>query len=151
MISAAIALVRGDGSARQVLLVHPGGPFWTKKDAGAWSLPKGLVEPGEDVLAAALRELSEETGAPRPGAPYEDLGEIVQKSGKKVRAFAARGDFDVATLVSNDVELEHPKGSGRVLRFPEVDRARWVTLEEARALVNPAQLPLVERAMAARV
>lgn len=151
MISAAIALVRGDGSARQVLLVHPGGPFWAKKDAGAWSLPKGLVEPGEDVLAAALRELTEETGAARPAPPYEDLGEIVQKSGKKVRAFAARGDFDVATLVSNDVELEHPKGSGRVLRFPEVDRARWVTLEEARALLNPAQLPLVERAMAARV
>jgi predicted NUDIX family NTP pyrophosphohydrolase len=145
--SAALALVRGDGASRQVLLVHPGGPFWAKKEAGAWSLPKGMIEPGEDTLAAALREFSEETGAPRPAPPYEDLGEIVQKSGKRVRAFAARGDFDVAALRSNDVELEHPKGSGRTIRFPEVDRARWASLEDAKVLLLPAQLPLVERAL----
>ncbi|MEW5743505.1 MAG: NUDIX domain-containing protein [Myxococcota bacterium] len=147
--SAALALVRGDGEAREVLLVHPGGPFWAKKEAGAWSLPKGVLEPGEDALSAALREFCEETGAPRPAPPYEDLGEVVQKSGKRVRAFAARGDFEVTTLRSNDVELEHPKGSGKLLRFPEVDRAAWCDLERARVLANPAQVPLIERAMRA--
>ncbi|GMU62440.1 MAG: phosphohydrolase [Myxococcaceae bacterium] len=149
LTSAALALVRGDGDAREVLLVHPGGPFWAKKDAGAWSLPKGVLEPGEDALSAALREFSEETGATPPPPPYEELGEVIQKSGKHVHAFAARGDLEVTALKSNDVELEYPKGSGKVLRFPEVDRAAWCTLERARRLANPAQVPLIEKAMRA--
>lgn len=147
--SAAVALVRGDGAAREVLLVHPGGPFWAKKDAGAWSLPKGELGGDEDPLAAAQRELQEETGQPAPAGPWVDLGEVQQKSGKRVHAFAARGALDVQALRSNEVELEWPRGSGKRLRFPEVDRAAWATLERARALINPAQLPLVERAMTA--
>jgi predicted NUDIX family NTP pyrophosphohydrolase len=149
LISAALALVRGDGAEREILLVHPGGPLWAKREAGAWSLPKGLLKPGEEPLAAALREFSEETGAPPPAPPYEDLGEVVQKSGKRVRAFAARGDFDVAALTSNEVELEYPKGSGKHIRFPEVDRAAWCGLERARVLANPAQVALIEKAMKA--
>ncbi len=128
--------------------MHPGGPFWAHKDAGAWSLPKGELEDGEDALLGARRELEEETGQKPPEGPWVELGEIEQKSGKRVVAFAARGAFEVATLRSNQVELEWPKGSGRLLRFPEVDRALWATLGQARALVNPAQLPLVERALA---
>lgn len=147
--SAALALVRGEGETRQVLIVHPGGPFWAKKDAGAWSLPKGLVEDGEDLLETALREFTEETGAPRPAGPYEALGEVTLKSGKRVSGFAARGDFDVTTLKSNGVDVEYPPGSGHMLRFEEVDKAKWVTLEEARVLLNPAQVPLAERALAA--
>lgn len=146
--SAAVALVRGPREAREVLLVHPGGPFWAKKDIGAWSLPKGELDDGEEPLAAAKREFQEETGHPAPDGPWSDLGEVVQKSGKHVRAFAARGDLDVTTLRSNEIEVEHPARSGRLLRFPEVDRATWATLERARALVNPAQVPLVERALA---
>jgi predicted NUDIX family NTP pyrophosphohydrolase len=149
--SAALALVRGDGAAREVLLVHPGGPFWAKKDVGAWSLPKGELEDGEDPLTAARREFEEETGHAPPTGPFVDLGEVVQKSGKHVRAFAARGEFDVQALRSNEVEVEHPAKSGRVLRFPEVDRATWATLERARVLLNPAQVPLVERALTASV
>ena len=145
--SAAVALVRGDGEAREVLLVHPGGPFWAKKDAGAWSLPKGELEDGEEPLAAAQREFHEETGQSAPEGPWVFLGEVQQKSGKKVVAFAARGNLDAAAIHSNLVELEWPKGSGRLVRFPEVDRATWATLEQARALLNPAQLPLVEKAM----
>ena len=147
--SAAVALVRGDGPTREVLLVHPGGPFWAKKDAGAWSLPKGELNGDEDPLAAAQRELLEETGHPAPAGPWVDLGEIQQKSGKRVHAFAARGTVDAGAIRSNEVELEWPARSGRRLRFPEVDRACWATLEQARLLLNPAQVPLVERAMQA--
>lgn len=147
--SAGLALVRGDGAAREVLLVHPGGPFWAKKDAGAWSLPKGLLEPGEDPLACALREFAEELGHPAPPGPYAPLGEVALKSGKRVIAFAARGQLDPATIHSNEIDLEYPARSGRILRIPEVDRATWASLERARVLLNPAQLPLVEAAMRA--
>jgi predicted NUDIX family NTP pyrophosphohydrolase len=147
--SAAVALVRGEGELREVLLVHPGGPFWARKEAGAWSLPKGELEEGEDELAAAQREFSEETGQPAPPAPYLRLGEVKQKGGKWIIAFAAQGSFDAGALRSNLVELEWPRGSGKRISFPEVDRAVWATAERARALVNPAQLPLVERALAA--
>ncbi len=149
--SAGLALVRGDGAAREVLLVHPGGPFWAKKDVGAWSLPKGLLEAGEDPLACALREFSEEVGHPAPAGPWAPLGEVALKSGKRVIAFAARGDLDPATIRSNEIDLEYPPRSGRTLRIPEVDRAAWVTLERAKVLVNPAQLPLIEAAMRAQV
>lgn len=149
--SAAIALIRGDGSARELLLVHFGGPFWAKKDAGAWGLPKGEIEDGEDVLTAAKREFAEETGHPAPPGPYVDLGEVVQKSGKHVRAFAARGDLDPAAIRSNEVEMEYPAKSGRMIKFPEVDRAQWATLERARVLAYAAQVPLIERAMSAHL
>lgn len=144
--SAALALVRRQASGQpEVLLVHPGGPFFAKKDAGAWSLPKGLLEPGEDALTAARREFHEETGAPAPDGPATPLGEVVLKSGKHVIAFGVVGDFDVTTLKSNEVELEI---RGKLTRFPEVDRAEWATLERARVSINPAQLPLIERALA---
>lgn len=149
--SAGLALVRGDGAAREVLLVHPGGPFWAKKEEGAWSLPKGLLDRGEEPLAAALREFAEEVGHPPPPGPHVPLGEVSLKSGKKVIAFAARGDLDPATIRSNEIDVEYPPRSGRTLRIPEVDRAAWVTLERAKVLVNPAQLPLVEAAMRAQV
>lgn len=143
--SAALALVRrGPSGLAEVLLVHPGGPFFAKKDAGAWSLPKGLLEPGEDPLTAARREFHEETGMKAPDGPATPLGEVVMKSGKHVVAFGMVGDFDVTTLKSNDVETEV---RGKPVRFPEVDRAEWATLERARVSINPAQLLLVERAL----
>lgn len=142
--SAGIALVRGDGPAREVLLVHPGGPFWAKKDVGAWSLPKGLLDPGEDALTAAKREFAEEIGHPPPPGPYEPLGEVTLESGKKVIAFAARGDLDPATIRSNEIDIEW---QGKKLRIPEVDRGEWVSLERAKLLVNPNQLPLILKAL----
>ena len=147
--SAGIALVRGDGASREVLLVHPGGPFWAKKDEGAWSLPKGLLDEGEEPLAAAKREFSEEVGHPAPAGPYVALGEVMLKSGKHVIAFAARGELDAATIRSNEIDVEHPPRSGQMIRIPEVDRAQWVTLARARVLLNPAQVPLIEAAMRA--
>lgn len=144
--SAALALVRRTAlGVAEVLLVHPGGPFFAKKDAGAWSLPKGLLESGEDALTAARREFHEETGMEAPDGPATPLGEIVMKSGKHVLAFGVVGNFDVTTLKSNEVETEV---RGKLVRFPEVDRAEWATLERARVSINPAQLPLIERALA---
>ncbi len=145
--SAGLALIRGNGAAREVLLVHPGGPFWAKKNEGAWSLPKGLLDPGEEPLAAAKREFSEEVGHPAPVGPYVALGEVTLKSGKKVIAFATRGDLDAATIRSNEIDVEFPPRSGKTIRIPEVDRAEWATLELAKRLLNPAQLPLIEAAM----
>ena len=127
-----------------MLLVHPGGPFFAKKDAGAWSLPKGMIEPGEEALAAARREFQEETGSPAPDGPTTPLGEVVLKSGKHVVAFGVVGDFEVTSLKSNEVEL---RLRGQLVRFREVDRAEWTTLERARVAVNPAQLPLIEKAL----
>ncbi|MBM4780747.1 MAG: NUDIX domain-containing protein, partial [Archangiaceae bacterium] len=118
--------------------------FFAKKDAGAWSLPKGLLEPGEDALTAARREFHEETGTAAPDGPATPLGEVVMKSGKHVVAYGVVGDFDVTTLKSNEIEVEV---RGRLARFPEVDRAEWATLERARVSINPAQLPLIERAL----
>jgi len=126
-----------------VLLVHPGGPFWKKKDAGAWSIPKGEAEPDEDLLAAAEREFREETGFV-PRGPYRALGSARQKGGKLVHAWAFEGDFDSSALVSNEVELEWPPRSGRRTRFPEVDRAAWCSISEARERINPGQFQLVE-------
>jgi predicted NUDIX family NTP pyrophosphohydrolase len=143
--SAALAVVRrGRSGHPEVLIVHPGGPFFAKKDAGAWSLPKGLLEPGEDALTAARREFQEETGSAAPAGAATPLGEVVLKSGKHVIGFGVVGDFEVTALKSNEVELEL---RGRLVRFPEVDRAEWATLERARVAVNPAQLPLIEKAL----
>lgn len=145
--TAALALVRRVGPESEVLLVHPGGPFWAKKDEGAWSLPKGELEAGEEPLTAARREFHEETSAPVPPGPFVSLGEVKMKSGKLIIAFAAEGDFDVALLRSNEIDIEWPPRSGKTLRIPECDRGQWCTLEVARRLVNPAQVPLLERAL----
>ncbi|MGO4841777.1 NUDIX domain-containing protein, partial [Rhizobiaceae sp. 2RAB30] len=113
----------------EVLLVHPGGPFWRKRDDGAWSIPKGEYGAGEDAKAAAFREFAEELGVTPPSASLHPLGEVVQAGGKHVVAFAVEGDFDVSTIQSNSFEMEWPPGSGRRESFPEVDRADWFNLD----------------------
>lgn len=136
--SAGILLYRGRGAALEVLLVHPGGPFWARKDAGAWTLPKGQPEPGEDLLAAARREFSEETGATADG-PAVPLGQVTQAGGKVVHAWAVEGEMEPASLVSHTVRVEWPAGTGRWLEVPEIDRAHWFDLAEAARRINPAQ------------
>jgi predicted NUDIX family NTP pyrophosphohydrolase len=133
-----------DGDGLRVLLVHPGGPFWARKDLGAWSIPKGEYGDGEDALAVARREFSEELGVAAKGAATP-LGDIKQKAGKVVTGFAVEGDFDVAALRSNTFEIEWPTRSGKRRTFPEVDRAGWFTLDEARAKINPAQAEFLDR------
>jgi predicted NUDIX family NTP pyrophosphohydrolase len=132
----------------EVLLVHPGGPFWSRKDSGAWSLPKGEANPEEDLLLAARREFEEETGAPVEG-PATPLGVVRQAGGKVVHAWAVRGDFDPAQLRSNTFELEWPRGSGVERAFPEVDRAAWFTVAEARRKILPSQEPFLDRLLEA--
>ncbi len=143
--SAGILLYRRASDRLEVLLVHPGGPFWARKDLGAWSIPKGEHEVGEDPEQAARREFAEETGASLAQAELVPLGEVRQKSGKIVRAFAAEGDFDPTTLQSNTFELEWPPRSGRILVVPEVDRAEWFDLEEASKRMFEAQRPFLAR------
>jgi predicted NUDIX family NTP pyrophosphohydrolase len=145
--SAGILLYRLAAAGPELLLVHPGGPFWAKKDLGAWTIPKGEVEPGEEGVACALRELREELGpAPRVDpASLIELGSVRQGSGKVVDAWAAEGDFDTAALSSNTFALEWPPRSGIEREFPEVDRAEWLEPEAALAKVLPAQAPLIER------
>jgi len=128
-----------------VLLVHPGGPFWTRRDAGAWSIPKGEYAPGDDPLAAARREFEEELGVAPPEGPVGDLGEIRQKSGKLVRAWALAGDLNPEEIVSNTCEVEWPPRSGQKVEVPEVDRAEWLSLVQAREKINPAQETLIDR------
>jgi predicted NUDIX family NTP pyrophosphohydrolase len=128
-----------------VLLVHPGGPLWARRDRGAWSIPKGEYEPGEDPLAAARREFAEELGVAPPQGPVVDLGEVRQKGGKIVSAWALAGDLDVTDITSNTVEVEWPPRSGKMLEIPEVDRAEWFSLPAAREKINPAQAELLDR------
>ena len=144
--SAGILLHRrsGDG-ALEVLLVHPGGPFWAKKDAGAWSIPKGEYDDSEDARAAALREYEEEVGVPAPEGELVDLGEVRQRSGKVVSAWALEGDADADAIRSNNFTIEWPPRSGQTREFPEVDRAGWFGLDEARERILPAQAPLLDR------
>ncbi|MGO9174077.1 MAG: NUDIX domain-containing protein [Rhodomicrobium sp.] len=142
--SAGILLYKLAAGEPRVLLVHPGGPFWSAKDAGVWSIPKGEYDAGAEPLRAAIREFGEETGM-EPAGDFRALGEIVQKSGKVVTAWACEGDFHPAALVSNFCEIEWPPRSGKRLSIPEVDRAEWFTLDEARAKLNPAQIPLLDR------
>jgi predicted NUDIX family NTP pyrophosphohydrolase len=143
--SAGILLHRAGIGGREVLLVHPGGPFWARKDVGAWSIPKGELDGDEDPRACARREFAEETGAVLPEGALDELGAVKLKSGKVVVAFAAEGDLDPETLVSNTFELEWPPRSGRVQTFPEVDRAGWFDLATAREKLNPAQAAFVDR------
>jgi predicted NUDIX family NTP pyrophosphohydrolase len=143
--SAGIVVHRGGGSALEVLLVHPGGPLWARRDLGAWSIPKGEHEPDEDSLAAARREFEEELATAVPTGPVEDLGEVRQKGGKLVRGWAVRGDLDVGAITSNTVEIEWPPRSGRQLEIPEVDRAEWFSIDVAREKINPAQVDLLDR------
>jgi predicted NUDIX family NTP pyrophosphohydrolase len=147
-ISAGLLLHRAGARGIEVLLVHPGGPFWARKDFGAWSIPKGEVEAGEEPLAVAHRELAEETGFTAPG-PAVALGQVRQKGGKVVHAWAVVGDADPAALRSNTFETEWPPRSGRRQAFPEVDRAAWFDLAEARRRINPAQAALLDALAAA--
>jgi predicted NUDIX family NTP pyrophosphohydrolase len=144
--SAGLVLCRRRLDDVELLIVHPGGPFWANKDEGAWSIPKGVIEPGEEALEAARRETSEELGIARVEPPFVSLGEARMKSGKRVLAWAARAEVDERAIRSNEIDIEWPPRSGRTLRIPEIDRARWVHLEVARPLVNAAIVPLLERA-----
>lgn len=140
--SAGLLMYRRRGNGVEVLLVHPGGPFWAHKDEGAWSIPKGEVEAGEDALAAARREFAEETGF-EPRGPYVPLGTIKQKGGKVVTAWAFEGDCDASAVRSGTFSMEWPPRSGQHREFPEVDRAAFFGLEEARRKINPGQAALV--------
>jgi len=142
--SAGLLVYRTRHAQLEVFLVHPGGPFWKNKDAGAWTIPKGELAPGEEPLAAALREFQEETGL-TPAGPFGSLGAVRQAGGKTIHAFASPADFEAKAIVSNTVSLEWPPRSGRTLTFPEVDRGEWFTLEAAAAKMNAGQSELLAR------
>jgi predicted NUDIX family NTP pyrophosphohydrolase len=150
-ISAGILLYRFRDGDLEVLIGHPGGPYFASKDAGYWSIPKGEVEPGEELLAVALREFEEETGFPVEADPatFIDLDDIIQKGGKQVVAWAAEGDLDPATASSNTFSIEWPPRSGRFVDVPEIDRVAWLAPDEARHYVKDAQIPLIDRLEAA--
>ena len=143
-VSAGILLYRRRPGL-EVLLAHPGGPLFARKDAGHWTIPKGEVEPGEELLAVARREFEEETGHPPPDGATIELGSIVQKGGKVVHAWAIEGDLDPANAVSNSFELSWPPGTGLRQLFPEIDRVEWFDLNEARRRVKETQIPLIDR------
>jgi predicted NUDIX family NTP pyrophosphohydrolase len=145
-LSAGLLVYRRTDGGIEVLLVHPGGPFWTKKDDGAWSVPKGEYEPDEDPLQVALREFEEETGQPPPDhSDAEWLGEQRQPSGKVVSVWAIEGDVDVSEVRSNTFEMEWPPRSGRTREFPEVDRADWFDLDQARRKLLRGQVGFLDR------
>ncbi len=149
--SAALLLYRfADGASLEVLIAHMGGPFWARKDAGAWSIPKGEYEDGEESRDAAFREFEEEMGAAPPAGQVIELGEQRQASGKIITTYALCGDFDAANIRSNTFLLEWPRGSGKMQEFPEMDRAEWVSLDRAAALLVKGQVPILE-ALAGRV
>lgn len=144
MPSAGLLLYRRAPGRLEIFLAHPGGPFWQNRDAGAWTIPKGVAEEGEDTLAAACREFEEETGI-LPVGPFLPLGSIRQKAGKLVYAWAWEGDADPDRITSNTMQTEWPRGSGRLLTFPEVDRCAWFDPRAAREKINPAQAELIDR------
>ncbi len=142
--SAGLLLYRRLNGKLEVFLAHPGGPFWARRDEGAWTIPKGGVEAGEDALDAARREFQEETGI-TPAGDFVPLGSIRQRAGKVVHAWAWEGDADASTITSNTTQTEWPRGSGRRITYPEVDRCAWFTPEEARRRMNAAQAEFIER------
>ncbi len=142
--SAGLLLYRRTGAGPEVLIAHMGGPFWARKDEGAWSIPKGEFEDGEKALAVALREFEEEIGFPPPAGTPVELGEFRQPNGKRVTVFAQEGDLDVARINSNEFEMEWPRGSGRMRSFPEIDRAEWMTPERARTRLVKGQMPVID-------
>ena len=143
-VSAGILMYRHSKADILVLLVHPGGPFWRSRDLGAWSIPKGELDDGEDAEGAARREFKEELGINAPG-PLRPLGYLRQRAGKIVHAFALEGTLDVSTVRSNEIEIEWPARSGRTIRVPEIDRAAWFTLPLARQRILPGQQPFLDR------
>ena len=142
-LSAGIVLFRERGGRTEVLLIKPGGPFWRNKNRGAWMIPKGGVERGESPADAALREFAEETGTHLAGVPFP-LARIRQTGGKVVETFALEGDLDPVAIRSNEFEIEWPPRSGRRERFPEAEQARWMSLDQARSMMLPSQLPLLD-------
>ena len=143
--SAGLLLHRLVGGATQVLLVHPGGPFWARRDAGAWSIPKGEYGDAEDAEAAARREFTEELGLPPPPGEAVPLGEVRQAGGKVVTAFALAGDLDASSIRSNEITISWPPRSGRTLVVPEIDRAEWFDLPHAREKLLSGQVPFLDR------
>jgi len=146
-LSAGLLLYRFNNASVEVLIGHPGGPFWAKKDDGAWSIPKGEYVEGEDPWLAARREFEEELGKPPPDGPRVDFAPLKQPSGKIITAFAVRGDLDLTGTASNTFTLEWPKGSGNVREYPEIDRANWFSVVEARSKLLKGQRPLLDRLM----
>jgi predicted NUDIX family NTP pyrophosphohydrolase len=142
--SAGLLLHRAGRAGRELLIAHMGGPFWARRDAGAWSIPKGEHDDDEDPLAAALREFAEELGLPPPDGPTLALGEFRQSAGKRVTVFAREGDLDVAAIRPGEFTMEWPPRSGRTARFPEVDRAEWVSPARAREALVAGQVPAVD-------
>ncbi len=145
--SSGLLLFRRARGTLEVFLAHPGGPFWAGRDAGAWTIPKGAVEEGEDLLEGARREFAEETGIVAPG-PFIALGSIKQKSGKTVHAWAWEGDADPDRTTANTARVEVPRGSGHWLTYPEIDRCEWFDVSTAREKINPAQAELIDRLVA---
>ncbi|HEY5478836.1 MAG TPA: NUDIX domain-containing protein [Gaiellaceae bacterium] len=143
--SAGILLYRRGEAGLEVLIGHMGGPFWERKDAGAWSIPKGEMKEGENTLEVAKREFGEELGSPPPQEPYLELGEVRQANGKRVVVFAVQGDLDAERIRSNSFETEWPRGSGQMREFPELDRAIWVSPVQASQRLIPAQVQFLER------
>lgn len=146
-LSAGVLLYRARAGVVEVLIAHPGGPFWARKDDGAWSLPKGEYADGEDPWAVAQREFHEELGLPVPAGPRADLGAVRQPGGKVVTAFAVGADLDVTDTRSNTFEMEWPRGSGRMREFPEVDRVGWFPVARARAKLLAGQRTFLDRLM----
>ena len=142
--SAGLLLYRRTGIVPEVLIAHMGGPFWARKDEGAWSIPKGEYGDGENPLAVALREFEEELGSPPPDGPVIELGEFRQSGGKRVTVFAREGDFDATDVRSNLFEMEWPPRSGRIGRFPEIDRAEWMPIGPAREKLVKGQVPALD-------
>ncbi|MEZ0340989.1 NUDIX domain-containing protein [Mycobacterium sp. pV006] len=148
-LSAGLLLHRDSDGVLEVLIAHPGGPFWARKDDGAWSIPKGEYTDGDDPWAVAQREFEEELGKPAPAGPRIDLGSLRQPGGKIVTAFAVRADLDLDGTFSNTFTLEWPRGSGKFVEFPEVDRVAWCDVETARVKLLKGQRPLLDRLEAA--
>lgn len=143
-VSSGLLLYRRATGVLEIFLAHPGGPFWAKRDDGAWTIPKGVVDEGEELLDGARREFREETGIDATG-PFESLGSVKQKAGKTVHAWAWEGDADASAIVSNTTRTEWPRGSGKWMTYPEVDRCAWFDVETARVKINPAQSAFIDR------